>query len=335
MMASEPDRETVGPDEDALIDRIVTLQRELHDRSEKPVRRAQHPKHHGLCRGELVVEEGLPDDLRHGIFAEPRRYPVWLRYSNGRGDDDARPTLHGLAMKVTGVAPGEDQDFLMVDHPVFFIRDLQEYVALFEAQVESKGGFPRSFFFPGLNPLRWRLGTMSRFRAVRKKLGNLLGTTFFSATPYALGPHAIKFSLLPHAANGENTPPGEDADFLGHRLAAFLEGKSARFDFRVLVQADPARMPVEDPTVDWEEASPGSQWVKVATVDLPPQVPNSADRLELAENMAFTPWNTLPEHRPLGGVNRARRVVYDALREDRLEANGRTEPATPPADPTQ
>ena len=55
-----------------MIERIVTLRRQFHDRSGPDVRRAQHPKHQGLCSGEFVVEPGLPDDLRVGLFSEAR-----------------------------------------------------------------------------------------------------------------------------------------------------------------------------------------------------------------------------------------------------------------------
>jgi hypothetical protein len=322
-------QETLEPREENLIERIVALQRQLHDKSGSKVRRAQHPKHHGLARGELVVKADLAAEFRHGIFAENRRYPVWLRYSNGRGDDDSQPTLHGLAMKLTGLEQGTDQDFLMVDHPVFFIRNLEEYVALFEAQVAAGGGSPRTFFFPGINPFRWRLASFFRIRAVRKKTGSLLATRFFSATPYRLGPHAIKFSLVPDAANGSNPPPGEDADFLGRRLAEHLRDKPASFQFRVQRQIDAVTMPVEDPTVNWDHASPASTWQTVATVQLSPQVTNSPERLTLAENMAYSPWHTLDDHRPLGGINRARRVVYEALSKDRFTDNGLPGPTSP------
>ena len=325
----ELNHETVEPNEESLIQRIVTLQRQLHDKSGPKIRRAQHPKHHGLANGELVVDADLPEELRHGIFSDARSYPVWFRFSNGRGDDDTKPTLHGLALKVTGLEQDTDQDFLMVDHPVFFIRNLEEYVALFEAQVNAGDGIPLSFFFPSFSPFRWRIASFFRLRAVRKKLGNVLGVTYFSATPYQLGPHAIKFSLLPHHSNGGNPARGDDADFLGKRLSNHLKGNSASFDFRVLLQTDPAAMPVEDPTVNWEEASPASAWRKVATIHLPPQVPDSEERQRLAEDIAFSPWNTLDEHRPLGGINRARRVVYEALSNDRFMASGLTGPASP------
>lgn len=155
-------------------------------------------------------------------------------------------------------------------------------------------------------------------------MGNALGVTYFRTTSYRLGPHAIKFSLAPHVPNGGNVRPGDEADFLGQRFAEHLRDNTASFDFRVLVQTDPGSMPVEDPTVDWAKASAATTWSKVATIHLPAQVANSKERMTLAENMAFTPWNTLDAHRPLDGINRARWVVYAALSTDRFPATDPT-----------
>jgi Catalase len=327
--------ETVGPDEAAQIERIVALQRQLHDKSDSPVHRAQHPKHLGLAKGEFEVEPGLPDDLRHGLFAEGRSHPAWVRFSNGRGQDDARATVRGLALKVTGLdhLGRPDQDFLLIDHPVFFIKDLPEYVALFEGLVAAEGGFPRRFVFPDLNPFHWRIAAIRRIKASQKKRGSLLTIPYWSTTPYRLGPRAIKFMLQPHESNGADPVPGDTPDFLCERLAAHLESKPAAFDFLVQLQIDPVAMPVEDPTVNWDDARPASPWRKVATLRLPLQSPTSPERMKLAEDMAFTPWHSLPDHAPLGGVNRARRAVYETLSRDRLAANGRNAPAMPNGTP--
>ena len=80
-------------------------------------------------------------------------------------------------------------------------------------------------------------------------------------------------------------------------------------------QTDPAAMPVEDPTVAWDEAR--SPWVRVAEIRIPPQRFDDEDTMLDCERRAFSPWHTLPEHRPLGGINRVRRRVYQAMYEKR------------------
>jgi hypothetical protein len=38
--------------------------------------------------------------------------------------------------------------------------------------------------------------------------------------------------------------------------------------------------------------------------------PDGRALAEECEAMAFSPWNALAEHRPMGGINRLRRAVY-------------------------
>jgi hypothetical protein len=43
--------------------------------------------------------------------------------------------------------------------------------------------------------------------------------------------------------------------------------------------------------------------------------------MEFCENLAFNPWRVLPEHRPLGGLNRVRKNLYQESAGFRHEAN--------------
>jgi hypothetical protein len=91
------------------------------------------------------------------------------------------------------------------------------------------------------------------------------------------------------------------------------------FDFMVQLQTDPIRMPIEDSLTIWDEAQ--SAFQRVAIIRIPRQ--DIAPRtFELAENLSFTPWHALPEHRPLGNMNRTRRVVYEMVSEFRRTVNG-------------
>ena len=112
----------------AVISRISGV---ILDKDRRPVRRGQHPKHHGCVRAEFTVEPNLPVDLQLGIFHEPRTYPAWIRFSNGSQDDDGDGDIHGMAIKLMDVAgpkvldderDEQTQDFVLMDHPVFFSR---------------------------------------------------------------------------------------------------------------------------------------------------------------------------------------------------------------------
>jgi len=65
----------------------------------------------------------------------------------------------------------------------------------------------------------------------------------------------------------------------------------------------------------------------VQTFDSPPQV-------QYCETLSFSPWRTLPEHRPLGGINRARLRVYPAIARFRHEKNDVVFREPTPEDPT-
>jgi hypothetical protein len=121
--------------------------------------------------------------------------------------------------------------------------------------------------------------------------------------------------------------PSDSMEKLREAMSAHLAGREARFDFLVQVQTDPATMPVENPTIAWDEGA--SPFRKVATLRIPAQTFDTPEQMTFCENLSYTPWHALPEHRPLGGINRARKIVYEAISKRRHELNqvARREPS--------
>ncbi|MEJ7636502.1 MAG: catalase family protein [Singulisphaera sp.] len=320
------ERPTTG--EEGLIARVLAISLALLDTTARPVRRGQHPKHHGCVRAEFIVQHDLPEELRHGVLREGRTFPALIRFSNGRNWDDRKGDVHGMAIKLVGVAGEESpeaekaeqtQDFVTADHPVFFIRDLADYVPFSEALFEAR----RS---------RWsRIGFVLRVlvsphppwkglrAALAKKPDSPLRIQYWSQTPYRLGRLAVRYSCRPDLSFVPPPPPSRSQDKLREALSSHLASREARFDFLIQVQTDPVAMPVEDPTVGWDEAA--SPYRKVATIRIPPQVFDIPEQRAYCENLSFTPWHALPEHRPLGAINRARKVIYEALSARRHELN--------------
>jgi catalase len=329
--------ERVPASEAAAIEQITAATWEMLDVRKRPVQRAQHAKHHGCVTAEFIVEPDVPAHLRHGVLKTPRSYQALVRFSNGGKKDDRQRDAHGMAVKLLD-AGGGGQDFVMVDHPVFFIRNAADYVVFVSALRAAQSSAPArlmsfsaaavgivtllgllwGFFARG----RWHeLGIFLKF--VAKQPASPLASQYWSTTPYRLGPHAIRFSARPQetcasAGDVETKSP----DFLREALSAHLNlGKrEARFDFLVQVQTDAAAMPVEDPTIAWDESI--SPYRKVATLHIPPQSFESPAQMEACENLSFSPWHTLPEHHPLGGINRARERVYAVMSQRRHELNG-------------
>ena len=77
---------------------------------------------------------------------------------------------------------------------------------------------------------------------------------------------------------------------------------------------------MEDTRTEWSEEE--APFYKVATITIPKQIFDTPEQNEFCENLSFTPWHALPEHRPLGSVNRMRKVIYGHISRMRREANG-------------
>jgi len=137
--------------------------------------------------------------------------------------------------------------------------------------------------------------------------------------PYLLGTSAVKYSLRPTEPASAQVPRGASADYLREELKSRLAAKGATFDFLMQVRTDPATMPIEDPTVRW--SAQRAPFHKVATLELLPEDFDTPERRTLGENLSFNPWRCLPEHRPLGGISRARRQIYRALSSFRHDRN--------------
>ncbi len=159
-------------------------------------RRDAHAKADGVVRAEFRVLDDLPPHLRVGVFAEPRTYDAWIRFSNSSGtpQPDGKLDGRGMAIKLmdVGASPSTTQDFILINNPVFMVRNAIDYVDL-----QTKGLL--YFFFPSLNPLRWRLHELMVTIAIfTNKALNPLNLRYWSMTPYRFGGDtACKFSTRP------------------------------------------------------------------------------------------------------------------------------------------
>jgi hypothetical protein len=345
--------ETVPEGEAEAIAKVLAVSEALLDRTEKPVRRGQHPKHHGCIKAEFAVEpEGMPAECRVGLFAERRTYPALIRFSNGAQQDDRQADAHGMAIKLLGV-PGrkilDDEvdasthDFVLVDNPVFFLANALQYGAFSSALGKAKGKLPSLtygslFFLPGklrelgtvalLYFLPFRIGGLGKLaKFVSKRIANPLQTRYWSTTSYGLGEgRAVKYSATPETVVTE-PPQTTSANYLREAMVSVLDEGAATFVFGVQVQTDAASMPVEDPTVEWDDSR--APVYPAARIVIPAQKFDTEASQSACENLSFTPWHALPEHRPLGGINRTRKVVYQAMSRLRHTLNGvpRHEPA--------
>lgn len=317
-------QESVPPGEAACIQNLaVRLKAKIiRDNSGGIMRRDAHPKMHGVVKAEFTVEAGLPDALRVGLFAEPKTYSAWIRFSNQSGtvNPDIDRDLRGMAMKLMCV-PGEKllqhdkhaqtQDFILISAKVFVTRDVEEFDAMIRALTGSL--WAKISFFVA----HWRV-TLNLVKSM-KRCANPLQIRYFSTTPYLLGQNAVKYCATPRVNNSDAIPDTPDDNYLRGAMARQLAQRDAVFDFAVQLQIDADEMPIENPAKEWDETL--SPFRKVATIRILRQEFDSDLQREFGENLSFSPWHSLPEHRPLGGINRARKVVYELISQFRHQRN--------------
>lgn len=289
--------------------------------------RDAHPKAHGCVKAHFHVDETVAPRLAQGVFKPGTTYDAWIRFSNSNADPDRadiKGDARGMAIKLLGV-PGNKlletesqamtQDFIMVSHPVFFMDDPSDYLSLVKKATSTswvdKALVPFTLGFQGL---RISLQTTA------KEIANPLQTRYWSMVPYQLGTgaerEAIKFSAMPFSDPGRSCPQIEDevpsdpgSDFLRQALRSTLSKGKACMQFSV--QPRSPSMSVENSKEEWKESE--APFFKVATIEIPPQEFDTPDNNIRCENLSFNPWHALPEHRPLGAINRLRKVIYPQI----------------------
>lgn len=320
-----------SPEEGEAIDRIAKL-------SENRIRQAQrdqHPKQHGCVWAKFSVLDNLPPAIKVGVFQAPKTFECWIRFSNGAAQNDAKGDLvYGMAIKLMEVkgnkvledeVSAKTQDFVLATLPAFFVKTAQDYVALLEEQQRSNTlpAFAK-FIFSHWNPFKWRWqeGKVLASMAWKKQFGkpvSPLEERYWSTTPYQLGNQAIKFLVRPDPNNRSGKKPGQSANYLREAMVEHLSQREACFDFYVQLQdqKNPDRTPVDDPTVQWETI----EEYRVARITIPAQQFDSLEQMEFGEHLSFTPWHCLPEHQPLGSINRVRRETYQRTSAQRHKLN--------------
>jgi hypothetical protein len=310
--------------EEELIDKLIPVLEALIEKSflTGTTYRDTHAKGHAAVRATFTIEAGLPAELAVGLFAKPRTYPAWVRFSNLNPvpQADAKGDLRALSIKLMEVdgamlwqsEPGaRTLDLILMSLQTFLAPNLQVFYDL-EAALLA-GGLRIPWFF--LRHPRV-LGAVLKGR---QKTSNLLQIPYFSQTAYALGDRTVQYHLRPQQSAASRIPAKPAPNFLRERLSEDLARQPAGFDFMVQLQSDPVRMPVENPMVAWDPAL--SPYRKVATLRLPVQRIDAPGQMQFCENLSFNPWRTLPEHRPLGAINRARLRIYPAISRFRHEKN--------------
>jgi hypothetical protein len=309
----------------------------------RPAHRDAHAFDNGCVRAIFQVDENLREELRVGVFEPGSQYKTWIRFSNG--NSEPRPgwmfDARGMAIKLTGV-PGEKliddekhtQDFILISNPKFFVDDLIRYRKTLEWFL--RGGLLDQYLI-SLLQLRWLTEAPKAFKANWNFMSNPLHQQYWSMVPYRFGidparKFAVKYMARPRLHDrpgllsrhltrlGWNFSPKEE-------MNKTLAGNEVWFDFYIQPFVDATRTPIEDSKVEWTEAV--SRPEHIAKIIIPIQDCTSPQQAVFCENLSFSPWHGLPEHMPLGLVNRVRKIAYSEISKLRHDLND-----TPRQEPT-
>jgi hypothetical protein len=302
-------------------------------------RRGQHPKHHGVVRATFEVLDTIPTKYKVGLFAKPGRYDALIRYSNGPQTQDGEPGPQGMAIKLIGVpgtkildaeADAVTHDLILIDGPVFFVRDTAWYAGLFKELVRKNGGKPTEWLAALEQAHPQDIAVVENYH--NRVADSPLARPFWSQVPFAFGPDdttICRYSVTPYPENMISPIPAQyrDKDYLRRAMVDQLTtaARPAMFDFFLQLRTDATPEVIDNPTVEWDTPTQ-----RVAVITIPAQDFDRPDQVRFGENLSYTPWHALPEHRPVGQINEIRRTVYAATSRMRhvLNLSPRKEPTS-------
>ena len=296
--------------------------------SSSGVDRAFHAKQTAAVVDAELRFLDVPPDLQVGFARPQATYPAVVRFSNAAGvrRPDPRPDVRGVSLRIE-VSPEEQHDLLLASFPVFFAGDLRQLVAL--TRFSSSGGAFRALALMGLLRVYGPRGfarTMRNIRrAERQPVGSLATQTYWGQGAIRWGGTlAVRYLLRP-VLDGPPDPgaPAPAPDYLSRELAGRLSRGDVRFELSIQRFRDERSTPIEDASAEWpEEVSPAEPVAVLTIARRDPGAARARTGGPAVEAMAFSVWNTTDEFRPLGSVNRARRMAYDASAAQRRGARG-------------
>jgi len=293
-------------------------------KGEKPAERAVFRKQHGIAKASLSVLESCPAEFRVGLWAGGP-YVCWMRWSS-----DAPPTTAdqqnstlGVAIKLFGVQGrtlamddplGTNADLLFQNSDIFFVDNVHEMCAISDDDQAFEATHKRSSLI---------------LKEMQKQESSALTAKFSSTLPYALSDAIVKYRLRAVPPTDPTGAPGSSPNYLAEDLRRRLRQGPAAYILEAQSFVDQSVTPIDRATVRWDEAI--APFVPIARVDIDAQDIDAPGQSAYGESLAFSPWRTLHENRPLGSIADARRIAYPSSAALRRSLNGQPmqEPKTP------
>jgi hypothetical protein len=343
-----PSVERPEPDEAKTIQGLIATMRYINEKTLADgghAIRSVHAKTQGILEGYIEIDAHLPFELAQGLFATPGRYPIVMRFSTLPGDilDDSVSTPRGLSIKIIGVkgerlsgSEGDvTQDFVLVNGPAFGAPNPKKFlpvITLLAKTTDRAQGLKKVLSAVMRQVQRVIVAVTGGPNGTVATLGgqpetHILGETFYNQAPVRFGDFIAKISVAPISPELvalEQAPLNVNGVPNGIREAVvdFFRNNGGAWEVRAQLCTDLETMPVENAAVVWPEDK--SPYRPIARIKVGAQTAWSESRSSIVDDgMQFAPWHGLAAHRPLGGIMRARKEVYEAARKFRAENNGR------------
>jgi hypothetical protein len=249
-----------------------------------------------VAKGQLSVVAACPPEFRAGLWAAGP-YTVWMRWSSDAPPDtaDQNNNTLGFALKLFGVAGAT----LATDNPLASTADLifQNSDIFFVDNARDMSAISSGTEEPGFTAVHLRSTLILKEMARVER--SLLIARYSSTLPYALGTSIVKYRLIAEKPF-EADPPGESPNYLAEDLRKRLAVSPASFLIEAQTFVDDSVTPIDRATERWEEAV--SPFRTVARLEVPAQNIDQEGQAAYGESLAFSPWRTLRENRPLGSM---------------------------------
>lgn len=313
----------------ALARDIMRVQEKNRRRSgASAVDRAFHAKSAlAVENARLVVRDDLSHELRQGCFQAGAALPVTIRLSNASSipQSDTGKDMRGAAIRIHG-GQGRVHDLLMTDYEVSPAANARQFVAMAQALAGRSSEVSRLVGLVTRLPpkvgVRTTVQIILNLHRSAQSTGSLAALTYWSRGAIrwdAAGPVRYRLRAVSVASGADTHGPDRLRTDLELRLAM----GDIEFELGVQRYISEALTPVEDTSKRWV-----GPWEPVGRLIVPRQDLDTAEARLIERRvglLAFNPWNTTEQFRPLGNLNRARRAAYEASSAYRLGQRFSTE----------
>lgn len=260
----------------------------------------------GIANASLAIDEELPSAISVEHFRAGSHLPVVVRFSSASAlpQSDGIPDMRGAALKLY-LPDGATHDLLMTSFPVSHARNARQFVTFASIASGDRARLVECLVDAFGEAEAKRM--LHNIQHGARPCASLAAERFWSRGAILWGDRPVRFDLRPTI----RVTSEHAADDLHAELAERLNTGNIQFRLALQRYLDEDRTPIEDGATEWHEID--SDPIEIATLTIPRQDLLSEDarrRAAEVDAMAFNPWNAPPAFRPLGNLNRARRIVY-------------------------